>query len=56
MTVHKMILVSADFKVIHAAVVAKSKTPFAQQEEPVNRNYKTGVQGVNGTPQESEAA
>jgi hypothetical protein len=56
MTEHKMILVSADFKVVHAAVIAKRKAPLAQQEEPVNRNHKTGVKGVNGAPQESEAA
>jgi len=56
MTEHKMILVSADFKTIYAAVIAKRKAPLAQQEEPVIRNHKTGVQGVNGAPQESEAA
>ena len=56
MTQHKMILVSADFKTIHAAMIAKRKAPLAQPEEPVNRNHKTGVQGVNGASKESEAA
>ena len=56
MTQHKMILVSADFKVLLAAVVAKRKAPLAQREEPAIRNRETGVQGVNGAPQESEAA
>jgi hypothetical protein len=53
---HKMMLVSADFKTIHAVVIAKRKAPLAQPEEPVIRNHKIGVQGVNGAPQEREAA
>ena len=56
MTEHKMILVSADFTTIHAAVIAKRKAPLAQQEEPVIRNHEIGVRGVNGAPQKSEAA
>jgi len=56
MTEHKMMLVSADFKTIHAVVIAKRKAPLAQPEEPAIRNRKTGVQGVNGAPQEREAA
>ncbi len=53
---HKMILFSADFKTIHAAVVAKRTALLAQQEEPVIRNHEIGVRGVNGAPQKSEAA
>ncbi len=56
MTEHKMMLVSADLKTIHAVVIARRKAPLAQPEEPAIRNRKTGVQGVNGAPQEREAA
>jgi hypothetical protein len=56
MTEHKMMLVSADFKTVHAVVIAKRKAPLAQPEEPAIRNRKIGVQGVNVAPQQKEAA
>ena len=56
MTQHRMILASADLKTIHAVVIATRKAPFAQREEHVTCNRKTGVRDANGAPQESEAA
>ncbi len=56
MTQHRMILVSADFKTIRAAVIAKRKAPLALPEEPAIRSRETSARDADGAPQEREAA
>jgi hypothetical protein len=54
---HRMILATADLSKVYKVVVAKRKhAPLAQQEEQRFRTPQTGVQGVDGAPQDSESS
>jgi hypothetical protein len=51
---HRLILLSADLKQVHARLARRFNAPLVEQEQSLTRNEQDTVRGCDGAPDDTE--